>query len=218
MAQGEVLGLLHVNGHTQERGTGAASPEAVEHLAVTVAEHLSLALANLQLRETLRDQSARDSLTGLHNRRSMEERLEREVLEAGRTSRSVALLAVDVDHLEEHSEQRGQPDGDRILQEVAATLLRVTRAEDAVCRAGGTELLVILPEASLEVAVGRAEDLRRAVMPVGAGNPVTLSIGLAAHPLHGASAAALLHAAHVALDQARREGRNRICVSAAPED
>ena len=65
MAQGEVLGLLHVNGHTQEHGTGAASPEAVENLAVTIAEHLSLAIANLQLRETLRGQSVRDSLTGL---------------------------------------------------------------------------------------------------------------------------------------------------------
>ena len=57
--------LLHVNGHTQEHGTGAASPEAVENLAVTIAEHLSLAIANLQLRETLRGQSVRDSLTGL---------------------------------------------------------------------------------------------------------------------------------------------------------
>jgi len=142
--------------------------------------------------------------------------LEREVLEAGRASRTVAILAVDVDHFREHDDRWGDPEGGRILQEVAATLLRVTRSEEVLCRLGGEQLLVILPEASLEVAAGRAEDLRRAALGVGEG-AVTLSIGVAAYPLHGAAPSTLVRAADLALYQAKREGRNRVCIAPAPE-
>lgn len=211
MAQGEVLGLFHVHGADPPAGAVPTPVDAIERLTLTIAEHLSLAVANLQLRETLRSQSLRDPLTGLYNRRYMDDCLERELREASRAARSVSALAVDIDHFKAFNDRLGHAEGDRILTDIGATLLRVTRAEDVVCRTGGEEFVIILPDTTLEAATRRAEEIRRAAQEMGdAGAAVTLSLGVATFPQHGVTPLGLLRAADMALYEAKRLGRNRV--------
>ena len=115
----------------------------------TLAEHLALAVANLKLRETLRTQSIRDPLTGLFNRRYMEESLERELRRTIRKKLPLALLMVDVDHFKHFNDTFGHEAGDEILRELARLFQSRLRAEDIACRYGGEEFVLILPDASL---------------------------------------------------------------------
>lgn len=219
MAQGEVLGLFHVHGTDPGPGGGETPLDAIERLTLTIAEHLSLAVANLQLRETLRSQSLRDPLTGLYNRRYMDDCLERELREASRAAHSVSALAVDIDHFKAFNDRLGHAEGDRILTDIGATLLRVTRAEDVVCRTGGEEFVIILPDTTVEAATRRAEEIRRAAQELGnGGRAVTLSVGVATFPQDGITPLGLLRAADMALYEAKRLGRNRVQLAEPPGD
>ena len=116
---------------------------------MTVAEHIALSLANLKLHETLRSQSIRDPLTGLFNRRYMEESLEREMRRASRGRHPVGIIMLDLDHFKQFNDAFGHDAGDALLREVGAVLQRSIRGEDIACRYGGEEFTLILPEASL---------------------------------------------------------------------
>ncbi len=224
MAQGEAIGLLHL----QKCGPAGAGEhdawmsEGRQRLAGTVADHIALALANLRLREALRQQSVRDPLTGLFNRRYMEETLELELRRAVRSSRPLGILMIDVDHFKRFNDSFGHDAGDTILREISTMLKAGIRSCDVACRFGGEEFAVILPEASLEVSRQRAEQLREKAAHLNArhrfeslGN-VTISIGVASFPEHGNTSELLLEAADGALYRAKREGRNRVNV-ASPE-
>ena len=119
------------------------------HLAATVAEHIALAIANLGLRESLRLQAVRDPLTGLYNRRYMQEFLDRELHSARRKHRSLAVMMLDLDHFKRYNDNFGHAAGDHALAAVGEMLLRSVRAEDIACRYGGEEFALILPECSL---------------------------------------------------------------------
>ncbi len=221
MAQGEAIGLLHLqrNGSTGVAQSDAWMSEGRQKLAGTVADQIALALANLRLREALRQQSVRDPLTGLFNRRYMEETLELELRRAVRSSRPLGVLMIDVDHFKRFNDSFGHDAGDAILREISTMLKGGIRSCDVVCRYGGEEFTVILPEASLEVSRQRAEQLRERAEHLNArhrleslGN-ISISIGVASFPEHGNTSELLLEAADGALYRAKREGRNRVNVA-----
>ena len=216
LAQGEELGLLHVR--LDSHGEDERTFESQRILALAVAEHLSLALANLGLRETLRHQSVSDPLTGLFNRRYLQDYLTREILRCGRASRGIGVLVTDLDHFKEVNDRLGHGVGDDVLRAVARAVEANVRSEDTVCRYGGDEFVVILPDSSLAVAVQRAEHLRAAVQRLGSdpegGLPaITLSTGVALFPDHGKTADDVLRAADAAMYQAKQSGRDRVAAA-----
>ena len=227
MAQGESLGVLHLQRGlpSQKRPEGAREfAKDQRPLAVTLAEHIALALANLRLREALRRESIRDPLTTLFNRRYMEESLERELRRADRKQRPLGMIMLDLDRFKHFNDSFGHEAGDMLLRKLGGFLLSRTRREDIVCRYGGEEFTIILPEASLEVARQRAEQLRQEVkqltiqyrgQTLGAH---TLSLGVAGFPEHSATGEALLRVADLALYQAKREGRDRVVVGQPIEE
>jgi diguanylate cyclase (GGDEF)-like protein/PAS domain S-box-containing protein len=164
----------------------------------------------------LREQSIRDHLTGLFNRRYMEETLERELLRASRKRLSLGIIMLDVDEFKKFNDTAGHAAGDAVLREVGKLLFKYVRGEDIACRYGGDEFIVILPDASRDVAWKRAElifehskqfHLQFEEQTL---EGVTLSMGVAAFPEDGSTSAAILKAADDALYHAKHEGRGRI--------
>lgn len=219
MAQGDNVGVLQFNFALQDadeqRDESGMVHSTRARLATALAEHTALALANLRLREALRSQSIVDSLTGLFNRRYLENMLERECRRAVRAKRPLSVLMLDVDHFKQFNDTWGHEGGDAVLRELSALMRSHFRGDDIACRYGGEEFVIVLAEASLDAAYARAEELRREVhnlvaqhrrQPLGS---ITVSIGLAALPDHGVSPEDLVAAADRALYQAKRDGRDR---------
>ncbi len=213
-AQGKALGLLHLNGYQHGILT-----EDRQQFAVTVSEHMSLALANLTLRETLQRQSIRDGLTGLYNRRYLEEVLEQEIHRARRKTQSVAILMVDIDHFKRFNDNFGHEVGDAVLQEVGKLLMQNIRPGDIACRYGGEEMTLILLDADVTVAKQQAEKIRKAIKqlrleyhPPQLGS-ITVSLGVACFPIHGNSGSAIIQVADAALYTAKAQGRDRAVVA-----
>ena len=212
VAHGEIMGLLHIRFADENDRTR----NIITQSALAAAEQLSLILANLRLRETLKNQSIRDSQTGLFNRRYMEDSLIRELSRAERVNKNVAVAMVDIDHFKRLNDTFGHTAADAVLREWSELLKTNFRGSDIVCRYGGDEFVIILPDISVEDARQRLEQLRKdlARMVVREDGhsiqAVTVSIGLAFHPVHGRSSQSLLQAADRALYQAKEMGRDRI--------
>ncbi|HET6434455.1 MAG TPA: sensor domain-containing diguanylate cyclase, partial [Xanthomonadaceae bacterium] len=210
LAQGTPLGLLHVS------GDATTDREQAQALLGHVAEQLGLALVNLQLRDKLRTQSLRDPLTGLHNRRYLDEALPREIDRCLRRGTPLAVLMLDVDHFKTFNDSHGHAAGDALLATIGQVLQDSVRGEDLVCRYGGEEFTVVLTETARDGALKRAEQIRAAIGRVTVEHlrqtlgPRTVSIGLAMLSEHGETPEALLHAADHALYRAKAEGRDRI--------
>jgi len=191
------------------------------HLAATVAEHIALALANLGLRESLRLQAVRDPVTGLYNRRYMQEFLDRELHSARRKHRPLAVMMLDLDHFKRYNDNLGHSAGDQALAAVGEALLRSVRAEDIACRYGGEEFTLILPECSLRQATVRAEEIRKRIKQYGAqlgqhpADALTVSIGVAAFDETTDRVDLLLKFADDALYEAKRAGRDRVVAAHA---
>ena len=218
MAQGKSLGVLSI-----DDTSFCGNPRALERkqkLAITLSEQISLAFANLALRETLKYQSVRDPLTGLFNRRYMEEMLERELLRAARKTNLVTVLMIDIDHFKEFNDAYGHEAGDLLLRELGSVLKGQIRGGDIACRYGGEEFLLILTETGLEAGRERAENLRQQLGGLHIHyhgevlRRITASIGVAGYPEHGTSAARIVSSADGALYQAKHEGRDRVVVAA----
>lgn len=218
ISQGESLGIVHFRWHPRNTETGDAATVAAlfrTKLATAFVEQVSLALTNLRLKEMLRDQATHDPLTGLHNRRFLEEALHRELLRAARKGSPVGVLMLDLDDFKAFNDAHGHAAGDALLRAFAVQLRSDIRAEDIACRYGGEEFTVILPDATAGQAMTRAEQIRAGMHKIVvdfqgrrlAG--VTVSIGVAALPEHGMSPDALLRAADAALYAAKADGRDR---------
>jgi diguanylate cyclase (GGDEF)-like protein/PAS domain S-box-containing protein len=218
MAQGSTLGVLLLS-----QSSLVSLPDATQSLAQMAAEQVALALANLRLRETLRSQSIRDPLTGLFNRRYMEESLIREIRRAERNDRPLGIIMLDIDHFKSFNDEYGHDCGDTLLRELGHFCMNQVRREDIACRYGGEEFILILPDAPLETTRGRAEQLREGVAQLTVGHrrrtlpTVTLSCGVAAFPEHGSTAEDLLKAADTALYEAKGGGRNQVVVAGSRE-
>jgi len=215
----ETLGLLHLRMYPQSQGSSeTTTPESTDlgWLAKTLAERLALTLSGMKLREALRIQSIRDPLTGWFNRRFMEETLEREISRAARSKRPLAVLMMDVDNFKEFNDSHGHEAGDLALQSICELIKHHVRSEDAACRYGGDELVLILPDTSPELAGRRAEEIRIAVGQAEIhyhgqrAGTLTLSFGIGTFPTNGITGQELLRAADAALFRAKRQGRDRV--------
>lgn len=213
LAGGEVRGALHV--------ALESDAEAIEqmHVVEATAERLALAMANFRLRDSLRSQSVTDPLTGLYNRRYLDEVLARELRRSARHKHPFTIAIIDVDHFKRVNDTIGHDGGDAVLRAIALFLRQNVRDEDLVCRYGGEEFVVGFVEGSLEGCLARAEALCRGVKAlqiVHAGRaigPVSISIGVG-HALHdGVTPDTLLRAADGALYRAKAEGRDRVVVA-----
>jgi diguanylate cyclase (GGDEF)-like protein/PAS domain S-box-containing protein len=175
--------------------------------------------ALLKSQALLREQSVRDHLTGLFNRRYMEETLERELLRASRKGLSLGIMMLDVDHFKRFNDTWGHAAGDKILRELGSLLLRQVRGEDIASRYGGDEFIIILPDASREVTRERANRLCEHTPRLKTHfkgqtfEMITFSVGVAASPENGITSAEILKAADTALYLAKHEGRGRVVVA-----
>jgi diguanylate cyclase (GGDEF)-like protein len=201
---------------TTESDTGSGTFTRRRQLAATVSEHIALAIANVNLREALRAQAVRDPLTGLYNRRYMQEFLDRELHSARRKCRPLAVMMLDLDHFKRYNDNFGHAAGDNALATVGELLLHSVRAEDIACRYGGEEFTLILPECSLRQAMVRAEGIRRRVQELRSQiearptDPLTISIGVAAFEETTDRVDLLLKFADDALYLAKRAGGNHV--------
>jgi diguanylate cyclase (GGDEF)-like protein/PAS domain S-box-containing protein len=184
---------------------------------ITERKHAQDAL--LKSQALLREQSVRDHLSGLFNRRYMEETLERELLRAARKQLSLGIIMLDVDDLKRFNDTWGHAAGDEILRGLGSLLLREIRGEDIACRYGGDEFILILPDASREVTRERAELICEYAKEFhlqfeGQSLPaVTLSLGVAVFPEHGVTSTGILRAVDSALYRAKHQGRSRVVVA-----
>jgi diguanylate cyclase (GGDEF)-like protein len=218
VAHGETVGLLflqRLKAATKSQG-GSVAVESKLQLASALGEEISLALANLKLRDTLRQQSLRDPLTGLYNRRFLEEYLVHEKVRATRKNRPLSVIMLDIDHFKRVNDTFGHDAGDAVLRRMGLVLQGHVRGSDIACRIGGEEFALLLPEASLVTAYQRAERILDTVrhmqikhrgQVLGA---ITVSLGVAAFPKHGDTPEALIRAAAQALYQAKQSGRNKL--------
>lgn len=221
--QGEILGSLElVLAAPHEQSREAHFADAMRLRAMTVAGHFGRALVNLRIRQTLRGFSIRDPLTGLFNRRYLDEVLDREVHRATRSNRPLCVIMLDVDHFKLFNDAHGHPAGDVLLRSIARMLQSRTRREDVTCRYGGEEFVMILPEAPLVVARQRAEELRAEVVRLRvkqngrSHKPVTISLGVAALPQDGMNARELLASADRHLYIAKQVGRDKVVTGDHP--
>lgn len=217
-AQGQILGLLHLQ---TEPGDHGARLGAALGLLPAVAAEVALALSNLALRAELLAKSVRDPLTGLFNRRYLEETLTREIDRARRKQTALAVAMTDLDHFKRLNDTWGHAAGDEVLRSFAGLLQAHFRTQDVLCRYGGEEFALIFPDCTTDQARRRAESLlaalRASTIPYGDQTitGVTASVGIAGYPRQGATPEALLRQADHALYEAKRAGRDGVHV--APE-
>lgn len=217
--QGQVLGLLHIALEVNPKTM--RPPRDTEQRLRAMTDRVGPALANLKLRDALRELALRDVLTGLYNRRYLEDALSRELHRAERSGKEVAVVMIDIDRFKHFNDKHGHDAGDFVLSAVARAITKSIRPSDIACRYGGEELAVVLCEANLECARERAEQLRQAIRDtnlthLGQTLPgPTASFGIAVYPANGTKPADLLKAADQALYRAKREGRDRVCAAAA---
>ena len=220
IAQGETLGILHILDGTVKTGKAdEARMEEKSRLAKILADNIGLGIANLKLRESTRDLSIRDPLTGLYNRRYMEEAVAQEQHRSKRNNAQLAVIMVDIDHFKQFNDNFGHDAGDVVLCTLGEFLKKHVRGSDIACRYGGEEFILILSPSTTEGARLRAEKIREGAKLLSLAHAnqnlgaITLSLGVAMFPDAASDTAALIKAADVALYQAKRGGRDRVVMS-----
>jgi diguanylate cyclase (GGDEF)-like protein/PAS domain S-box-containing protein len=214
MAQSEAVGILHL-----AQGEDTQMPEAKQRLAVAVAERAAMALSNLRLHETLKNQSIRDPLTGLFNRSFMEESLELELRRAFRTQHPICMIMISLDNFQMINDNYGQDVSDSILCRTAMLIQANIRKGDIACRFSGYTYVILLPQSGYETGQARAQSLCHLAQTLEAKHAgelvhyISASAGLAVFPGHGQTVDSLLCSAEAALARARGAGGN--CVVSA---
>ena len=204
------FGILCLNGKQQ------AVSSRIRGLAFVTAEYLSMAASNIRLQDRLYKMAVKDPLTGLYNRRYMNEALDREIRRAQRNRLTLGIIMVDLDYFKRINDTFGHAAGDRVLTSVAQALVSGLRQEDIVCRFGGEEFLILLTGSALAGTRLKAEDIRAKIAGLDIRwekeciHPVTASLGVAAFPDHGKTFDALVNHADQALYRAKEGGRNRV--------
>jgi diguanylate cyclase (GGDEF)-like protein/PAS domain S-box-containing protein len=227
MAQGTGLGILYLQSCENAPDQQASSPEFLEgaeqQLVLSAAEQIALSLANLSLQDALRLQTIRDPLTGLFNRRYLEETFERELHRMVRSHRPACLAMVDLDHFKVFNDTFGHEGGDALLRAFGQFLKEHLRAGDIACRYGGEEFCILFCETSMENALRRCDQIRLEVKQLAVHyggrhlGPVTISVGVSSYPIHGDKVPDLVTAADAALYQAKTAGRDRVVAAAVAD-
>ncbi len=218
IAGGVIIGAVRVEGPkglwTQER----------ESLLESYLSGAATALSNLRLLESTKEQANVDELTGLYNRRFLEEYARKLIAMARRKEQPLGVIMMDLDRFKEFNDVYGHETGDRILRHFARTATRAIRETNLSARYGGEEFLVMLPETGQQSCMFVAERIRQAVermtIPSGTEKPlpqVTVSLGVAIYPDHGQNLEDILQAADKALYESKRAGRNR-CTLYVPQE
>jgi len=211
LAHGETVGMMHLT--VQD----TLAPQTVARhrkLAQMCAEQISLAIANVRMRDELHDQAIRDSLTGLYNRRHVLDMLRRRI--DLRKAAPFSVIVIDIDHFKQFNDNHGHDAGDVVLRSVAEVLASACDGLDTAARMGGEELMLLLPDIEPATATARAEALRKAVadLTLRYGDKtlprVTISIGAAHYPAHGATPQEVIRAADEAMYAAKANGRNGV--------
>lgn len=213
--QGKIVGSLNIYTCDPQRRFTQDEVELVQSLT----PQIGLALENARLYNELINLATTDSLTGIANRRQLDDLLALEVERSKRYQHPFCVLMLDLDHFKCYNDTFGHDLGDQLLVSIAAMLRRNSRAGDIPARYGGDEFVVILPETSIDGALVIARRLQTAVaeipIPHTDDQPCekpAMSIGLSAYPAHSDTPAGLLHCADQALYRAKQEGRNRVVV------
>jgi diguanylate cyclase (GGDEF)-like protein/PAS domain S-box-containing protein len=215
IVQGEVLGLLCLVDATAPGGEQQVSRR---QLAVMVGEAIKLCLSNLKLREKLHAQATHDPLTGLFNRRYLDDTLWRELHRAHRRKSPLGVAMLDLDHFKRFNDTFGHDAGDSLLRELGQLLRERLRQSDILCRYGGEEFVLVLPDSSLADTQQRVEQIRGLIkgLKIRHGDDlvgtIAVSAGIAGTPEHGSTAVELLRAADNALYAAKHAGRDCVVV------
>ncbi|WP_370231282.1 diguanylate cyclase [Cognatishimia sp.] len=218
LAHGETVGLMHLR---RREGSSNANFYQCKKLAQMCAEQVSMAIANVRMRDQLQEQSTRDPLTGLFNRRYMLDRLRRLLNAASAKGEKVHLIYLDVDHFKKFNDDHGHDAGDVVLGQVATCLQEACDGDDVACRMGGEEFMLIWPASDQASVTARADVLRKKIealrvpyqekhLPT-----VTISAGIACFPDHERDIQTLLRLADEALYAAKDGGRNQVHVYGA---
>jgi diguanylate cyclase (GGDEF)-like protein len=215
-AQGQVLGVFTLEfGEGQETG-GLVPSENDISLAIQMTEQISMALSSVTLRDEVMKQAITDPLTGLFNRRYMDEILQRELLISRRKSVSLSCIMLDIDHFKKVNDTFGHEAGDTVLRSLASHLKLSVRETDWAFRFGGEELVVILPDCSKRDAALGAEKIRQSISALvmrhntQAIGQITASFGVATFPEDAGDAESLIDAADKAMYHAKKAGRNQV--------
>lgn len=217
--RGELLGMLCQGSADPAHFTGETATDLLEHLATVVA----LCVDNVLSHERLKLDGLTDALTGAANRRFFERRFADEMVRQQRHGRTLSCLLIDLDHFKRINDSQGHPMGDRVLRDVTTMLGKDLRAADLLARYGGEEFALLLPETPDADARQIAERLRQRIAslswtaPDGSSLSASVSIGVASltggKEVRGRDSAWLLQQADTALYEAKRRGRNRVCVA-----
>ncbi|WP_341365813.1 diguanylate cyclase [Yoonia sp. BS5-3] len=211
VAHGDTVGLMHI-----EFLPGAESEDVIDPIEFTIrcGEHISMAIANVKLRDELQDQSTRDPLTGLYNRRYFLDAMRRIIGQTANRQGNFALLSIDADKFKNYNDEHGHDAGDAVLEAIAEKMCALDAEGAVACRIGGEEFCILLPLADRSRATESAEELRQSIEEMRVkyiGGPlpkVTVSIGIAVYPTHGTDPKELIKQADLALYAAKDAGRN----------
>jgi len=220
LARGQVLGVLHIEFPPLDEGTTTnqswnAGPLANEcGMVEAIASQVGVTLSHLNLRDSLHTQSIRDPLTGLYNRRYLEDAFIRVQAHADRHKSTFNIVAIDIDRFKRVNDVFGHAAGDALLKAVSNLLVSLVRGEDIVCRFGGEEFVLVMPGIPFENALERAEIIRKKIEGLTiehqnqALDSITASFGVAGFPAHARRWSTVLEEADAALYRAKQEGRN----------
>jgi diguanylate cyclase (GGDEF)-like protein len=214
--RGQTSGLLYLQ---SSDSSGERAFDGIMMRTRSFADQLSLALVNIELRERLQNMAIKDPLTELYNRRFLDEALSRELLIAERKKTKVCVAMVDIDHFKKVNDTHGHPAGDVILKQVGRHLANAVRRSDIVCRYGGEEMLLVMPDCELDEGVRKASAIRESIKSMvlrsdGVELPsITVSIGVAIYPDNAQDRIELVSAADQALYKAKKSGRDRVVVA-----
>lgn len=214
IAHGETIGLMHIMPQHEENRT--IFTEETMRLATMFAEQVSMAIANVKLRDQLLDQSINDPLTGLYNRRYFHDVFRKYIQKADRKNSTIGLISIDIDHFKKFNDNHGHDAGDIVLKTTADTMKELFTDENIPFRLGGEEFTILINDANLETTLEHAERLRSSIeeLTVQYGNDalpkITLSAGISMYPDNGRMPQDLMKVADENLYKAKSAGRNQV--------
>lgn len=215
----EFYGILHLKLKPYIAAQGEDFILNQKTLIARIAANISIALSIIQYQKHLQEEATQDKLTGLYNRRYLDNYFNIELARFKRRPTSISVIMIDIDNFKNFNDQYGHDVGDEILHEFGLFLKGIVRGTDFACRYGGEEFILILSESDLDIACKRAEIIREGVKNISIlknGNSIsslTVSIGIAVFPEQGDTQANIIEAADKALYRAKKEGRDRICIA-----
>ncbi len=218
IAQGDTVGMLHISFDDDPSAADAEAPIDADTAAFAqrCAEQISIAIANVKLRDELHEQSTRDPLTGLFNRRYFNERCRSTLSLLDTESGSVALISFDADNFKSHNDHYGHDAGDFLLCTLGELTRRYFSHEEVCCRTGGEEFSILLPDCTVDEALGKAEEFVQIIEDhdfcyLGQQLPaVTVSAGVASYPHSADNLQGLCRAADLAMYEAKDNGKNQV--------